>query len=94
MTDYKQTKQSSEDILEQVHEHFNHTLNSKKLVFSEDNKKVLNDIKNVLTSRYSENYEIICDETNNTKDNFDEGLINVTVIPPATIDKITLSFDK
>lgn len=40
---------------------------------------------------YINSCKVICDETNNSPRDFEDGLLNVWVFPPPTIDKITLT---
>jgi hypothetical protein len=39
--------------------------------------------------RLNSSYKVICDETNNTLEDAENGVVNVTIIPYKTIDKIT-----
>lgn len=37
-------------------------------------------------------YTVICDERNNSPEDIENGVINVTIIPPPTLDKIPVEF--
>jgi hypothetical protein len=57
---------------------------------TEEQRKQLEEIRQ---SFLSGNYKIICDETNNTAQDIENGVVNVTVIPYKSIDCITVDFE-
>lgn len=43
---------------------------------------------------FSVGYRVICDETNNTQEDIDQGIVNVTIIPPPAANRIEIEIDK
>ena len=52
--------------------------------------------KQVIEKNYGldSSYKVICDETNNTPEDAENGMVNVDIIPYKTIDQISLSLVK
>lgn len=49
-------------------------------------------LKEIRQSFLSGNYKIICDETNNTPQDIENGVINLTIIPYPSVDHIKVDF--
>ncbi len=47
-------------------------------------------------SRYDHvnHFQIICDETNNTPEDVENGVVNVTIVHPIALDRIPVSFER
>lgn len=43
---------------------------------------------------FSAGYKVICDGTNNTQENIDQGIINVTIISPPPTNRIEIEIEK
>jgi hypothetical protein len=56
---------------------------------TEEQRKQLEEIRQ---SFLSGNYKIICDETNNTPEDIENGVINLTIIPLISVERITVDF--
>jgi hypothetical protein len=56
---------------------------------TEEQREQLEEIRQ---SFLSGNYRIICDETNNTPEDIENGVINLTVIPYKSLEHITVDF--
>ena len=50
-------------------------------------------IKQVIEKNYrlDKSYKVICDETNNTPEDAENGMVNVTIIPYTLVDKLTFT---
>jgi hypothetical protein len=57
---------------------------------TEEQRKQLEEIRQCFLS---DNYKIICDETNNTLEDIENGMINVMVIPFISVERITVDFE-
>jgi hypothetical protein len=51
-----------------------------------------NQLEKIRQCFLSDNYKIICDETNNTPEDIENGVINLTIIPFISVDRITVDF--
>lgn len=51
-------------------------------------------LKEIRQSFLSDNYKIICDETNNTSQDIENGVVNVTIIPYRSLDHIKFEIKK
>jgi hypothetical protein len=56
---------------------------------TEEQKKQLEKIRQFFLS---DNCKIICDETNNTPEDIENGVINLTIIPLISVERITVDF--
>jgi hypothetical protein len=52
-----------------------------------------NQLEEIRQSFLSDNYKIICDETNNTPEDIENGVINITIIPFISVERITVDFE-
>ena len=52
-----------------------------------------NQLEEIRQSFLSGNYKIICDETNNTPEVIENGVINITIIPFISVERITVDFE-
>ena len=52
-----------------------------------------NQLEEIRQSFLSGNYKIICDETNNTPEDIENGVINITIIPFISVERITVDFE-
>jgi hypothetical protein len=56
---------------------------------TEDQKKQLDEIRESISSG---NYKIIYDETNNTPEDIENGVVNITVMYYKSLDRITIDW--
>ncbi len=96
-----EAEEKYEEIMEGIREQFNKAFDS--LLFAEWTQEEVERAVYLAKHMLSETIEkyghvnhcqIICDETNNTPEDVENGVVNVTIVHPIAFDRIPVSFER